>query len=78
MLLLLTQDLSVPRVCGGDPRPGRTIKFIDAVFPAYAGVIPEDGKITVNDPSVPRVCGGDPESNNIIDVIVTCSPRMRG
>ena len=48
------------------------------VFPAYAGVIPEDVAVRINTLSVPRVCGGDPYPRKLFEGRTACSPRMRG
>ena len=55
-----------------------TERSADGVFPAYAGVILLVGFITAGVVGVPRVSGGDPEVSFDPNMIVKCSPRMRG
>ena len=48
------------------------------MFPAYAGVIPGNPGTDMMKFSVPRVRGGDPDREDILEMMGTCSPRMRG
>ena len=54
------QWLSVPRVCGGDPKTTIITTNNTPVFPVYAGVILLFETSIYDIPCVPRVCGGDP------------------
>ena len=52
--------------------------LMGAVLPAYAGMIPQGQKRSMDRASAPRVCGDDPYDLTEINLPIECSPRMRG
>ena len=75
---ILRISLSVPRVCGGDPKSVNVMFDLNLVFPVYAGVILDKGEECFKSYCVPRVCGGDPLSWRPFRCYNKCSPCMRG
>ena len=74
----MMNNMSVPRVCGGDPTTKAILKQHQIVFPVYAGVIPTQIFRLNRHFSVPRVCGGDPDTVPVQHFMERCSPCMRG
>ena len=50
----------------------------DAVFPAYAGMIPYARRYSLLTTCVPRICGDDPQFRAGRIRCQECSPHMRG
>ena len=48
------------------------------VLPAYAGMIPGARSSASACTGAPRVCGDDPYFGSEFEMILQCSPRMRG
>ena len=53
-------------------------EFLEAVFPAYAGVNLWGNGYSVAWRGIPRVCGGEPNGGHFTAVPQEYSPRMRG
>ena len=49
-----------------------------SLFPAYAGVIPEDCLMALKMPSFPRIRGGDPHEAASAQIFRNFSPHTRG
>ena len=49
-----------------------------SLFPAYAGVIPEQETVSIVKESFPRIRGGDPHSDPLITRMYAFSPNTRG
>ena len=54
------------------------IKAFLSLFPAHAGVIPQQFQKTCRHLPFPRARGGDPYSNGFEGVVYLFSPRTRG
>ena len=52
--------------------------FPICLFPAHAGVIPEEMALMVLRMAFPRACGGDPVASRLRLILDFFSPRMRG
>ena len=48
------------------------------VFPAYAGMIPEERDTAERDDRVPRIRGDDPVRGYVGKAVLVCSPHTRG
>ena len=49
-----------------------------SLFPAYAGVIPDDADVTYKFEPFPRIRGGDPHIENAAAMNFNFSPHTRG
>ena len=70
--------LSVPRIRGDDPPLWTCETDSTMVFPAYAGMIPQQHRQRVGGRSVPRIRGDDPSYGQCVAEDVRCSPHTRG
>ena len=69
---------SVPRMRGDDPESCESLGRLGGVFPACAGMIPDDVTAEVMDTGVPRMRGDDPEKRESDQTRLLCSPHARG
>ena len=49
-----------------------------SLFPAYAGVIPQQKRPKTENGTFPRIRGGDPHSDPLITRLYAFSPHTRG
>ena len=54
------------------------VKRPGILFPAYAGVIPENVRCWMPKPTFPRIRGGDPRSDMAQAATIHFSPHTRG
>ena len=54
------------------------LRDLFSLFPAHAGVIPNDEQVMEYLKAFPRTCGGDPKLKKIIPCGCGFSPHMRG
>ena len=65
-------------MCGGDPRMLQVRVLPGVLFPACAGVIPDNVYDYMMTLPFPRMCGGDPKGVIIGDIRPAFSPHVRG
>ena len=54
------------------------IRDLFSLFPACAGVIPQRTHGSGGGRAVPRMCGGDPILIRLPQLLLVCSPHVRG
>ena len=54
------------------------LRDLFSLFPAYAGVIPDESLAERIFLAFPRICGGDPYATVAAEVVQNFSPHMRG
>ena len=69
---------SIPRESGDDPKQSKAYIFVQEVFPARAGMIPEDYLEARAEGGIPRESGDDPATKTGLPASARYSPRERG
>ena len=54
------------------------LRDLFSLFPAHAGVIPNDEQVMQYLKAFPRTCGGDPKFHDYFTSCLPFSPHMRG